>query len=280
MSIQPSTSPKVGDVYIQIKDTKVDHKVFLTCLGFTKQQINEFNCNNFGNQERAFLDGLDKFLQTCDEGSEWEKIHDILKRCGDVETARKIRPFVTNQPAVRNPPQATHAISSGIDEYGYTYVRLLDPANLERPDGEDRSERVQILKGEINTKYNLGEKVIRDHCSEVKKAVDDEYQSGEKAVSTYTERTETFISEHEERIGKLTNKIKICLEQLDSKGLDLASISKIEEKVNGLEKELERIMNYDSKAISIPDISTSLSTEKVLECLESTIVITTHNSKA
>lgn len=80
---------------MKIKDMAVDHEVFLVCLGFTKQKIREFNSNNFGNKDRVLVDALEHFIQNCEEGYEWKKIHNVLKTCGDVKTAEKIRPLIT-----------------------------------------------------------------------------------------------------------------------------------------------------------------------------------------
>lgn len=172
----------VTDAYKILKDSAVDKKALLCCMGLPPRKISEFEETNRENPEKAFKDSLEYFWHHCTEkGKELDEIIDSLEQNGDTGTIARINQYVT--------------VDYHSDEYSYCDFQSLSqqPAsqNAQSPPSNGCQEKIEYyekLKTEITTQYNKSKQRIGKCHNDIQKALDTECRKGKELFDTYKEQ--------------------------------------------------------------------------------------------
>ena len=87
-----STRPSTNQLYRAVRETSANRELFLTCLGLEPHVINEHKRANPSNEDWAFVQCLEYYMNNCcEDGKEWQGVYDALIECKDTRTANKIK---------------------------------------------------------------------------------------------------------------------------------------------------------------------------------------------
>jgi hypothetical protein len=85
-----NSTPQLAELYEVLKDSPANHDTLLLNMGVGLPRINGFRATHL-NEEAAFLNCLEYFLNNFIDGNVWARVRDALISCGDNRTAKRIQ---------------------------------------------------------------------------------------------------------------------------------------------------------------------------------------------